>query len=128
MASIVLTNVVGNPQATLPESINISLSSKNVVVESLAATVKYIAFNNTPVTLTGNYQTLSAGGTTFRVDTAYNGIQFAVINKDNTSLIFTAVTGTGTAPSRAIYLAQTTTANDYNTVTFESLRLWNLNG
>lgn len=129
MASVVLTNNVGNPFATNPETLNLSLTSKNVVVETLGTNVKYVCFNNAPVTLTGNYQVLSASdGTKLRVDTAYKSVQFAIIYNDGRSSIFTAVTGTTGAANRVNYVTQTVVANNYETVYPEFARLWNLNG
>ena len=128
MALVQLTNVVGNPLATTPETINVSLTSKNVVVESFGSNEKYVAFNDAPVALTNNFQTVSANGTKLRIDTSYNGVTFAVINQDGSSSTFAAVTGTTDAASRAIYLPQSTTYNAFDTVTSEKLRLWNLNG
>ena len=57
--------------------------------------------------------------TTFRVDRAYNGVQFALQRADRSSSIFTCVTGTGT---------QTLADNGFDSVSPEALRLWNLNG
>jgi hypothetical protein len=129
MASIVLTNSVGNPFATNPETLNLSLTSKGVVVETLGTNVRFVCFNDAPVALTTNYQVISAtDGTKLRVDTAYKNVQFGIIYNDGRSNIFTAVTGTTGAANRANYVPQTTTNNDYFTVYPEFARLWNLNG
>lgn len=128
MALLQLSNIVGNPSATTPESMHVSLSSKNVVVESFGSNEKYVAFNNAPVALTNNFQTISANNTKLRIDTAYNGVNFAVINNNGSSSTFTALTGTTGAASRNIYLAQSTNYNAFDTVTSEKSRLWNLNG
>lgn len=80
--------------------------------------VRGIAFNalTSPASGTGSFATLSAAtGTTFRVDRAYNGRTFAVIYTDNTSTLFTVVTGTGTT-------AQSLTANGFDTVIPETRR------
>lgn len=74
--------------------------------------VRGIAFNalTSPASGTGLFATLSAAtGTTFRVDRAYNGQTFAVIYTDNTSTLFTVVTGATTT-------AQSLTANGFDTV------------
>jgi hypothetical protein len=82
-----------------------------------AKTVEGIAFNTLafPGSGTGQFVTLSAAsGTSFRVDRAYNGSQFAVIYSDGTSSLFTCTTGTS---------AQTVTFNDYETGYPEIARL-----
>lgn len=88
-------------------------------VASLSAKqVRGIAFNalTSPASGTGDFATLSAAtGTTFRVDRAYNGSTFAVIYTDNSSTIFTCVTGTA---------AQSLTANGFDSVTPEVRRLF----
>lgn len=88
----------------------------NVVALS-AKQVRGIAFNalTSPTSGTGIKASLSAfSGTTFNVDRAYNGTTFAVVYTDNTSTIFTCVTGTA---------QQTLTANGSDTVTPELRRL-----
>jgi hypothetical protein len=87
-------------------------------VASLSAKqVRGLAFNalTSPASGTGAWSvTLSAAtGTTFRVDRAYNGQTFAVIYTDNTSTLFTVVTGTA---------AQSLTANGFDTVIPETRR------
>lgn len=82
-----------------------------------AKQVEGIAFNTltSPASGTGLFATLSAAtGTTFRVDRAYNGAQFAVIYKDGTSSLFTCATGTA---------AQTLTFNNDETGFPEITRL-----
>jgi hypothetical protein len=91
---------------------NASLSAKQV---------RGIAFNalTSPASgAAGAFATLSAAtGTTLRVNSAYNGSTFAVIYTDNSSTLFTCVTGTGTT-------AQTLTANGFDSVTPEVRRLF----
>jgi hypothetical protein len=85
-----------------------------------AKQVRGIAFNalTSPASGTGIFATLSAhSGTTLRVDRAYNGSTFAVIYTDNSSALFTCITGVGT-PS------QTLTANGFDSVTPEIRRLF----
>jgi hypothetical protein len=84
-----------------------------------AKQVRGITFNalTSPASGTGLFSTLSAAtGTTLRVDRAYNGTTFAVIYTDNTSSLFTCVTGAGTT-------SQSLTSNGYDTVTPEIRRL-----
>ena len=64
-----------------------------------AKRVEGLAFNTllssavSPASGTGSFVTLSAAtGTTFRVDRAHNGTQFAVIYTDGTSSLFTCAT------------------------------------
>jgi hypothetical protein len=84
-----------------------------------AKQVRGIAFNalTSPASgAAGAFATLSAAtGTTFRVNRAYNGSTFAVIYTDNSSALFTCITGTA---------AQTLTANDFDSVTPEVRRLF----
>ena len=86
-----------------------------------AKQVEGIAFNTltSPASGTGSFSgTLSAAtGTTFRVDRAHNGAQFAVIYKDGTSSLFTCATAT-VAPA-----AQTLTFNNDETGFPEITRL-----
>jgi hypothetical protein len=88
---------------------NAALSSKQV---------EGIAFNalTSPASGTGSFSdTLSAAtGTTFRVDSAYNGSTFAVIYTDRSSALFTCLTGT---------TAQSLTANNFDTTIPEFRRL-----
>lgn len=79
--------------------------------------VEGIAFNTltSPASGTGVFVTLSAAtGTTFRVDRAHNGAQFAVIYSDGTSSLFTCATATA---------AQTLTFNNDETGFPEITRL-----
>lgn len=82
-----------------------------------AKRVEGIAFNTLTGTAsgTGSFATLSAAtGTTFRVDRAHNGSQFAVIYTDGTSSLFTCATATA---------AQTLTFNNDETGFPEITRL-----
>ena len=82
-----------------------------------AKQVQGIAFNSliSPASGTGVFVTLSAAtGTTFRVDRAYNGRQFAIIYTDRTSSLFTCATAT---------VAQTITYNSAETSYPEISRL-----
>lgn len=79
-----------------------------------------LAFSNAPVALTTTLVNLT-GSTpsswTAKVDQAYNGVLFAIVNKDRSSSIFTSNTALAT---------QTVTDNGYNTVTGEIRRLSHL--
>ena len=134
MAQIRFTNTLANPASTTPETLNVSLTSKGVVLETLGANVKYLVFQDTARALTTNYQTLSTpAGTKFRADTAYKDVQFGVIFADNSSTIFTLVTAntpTGTLDAnRTLYVLQTVASNAYDSQSLADFqRLWSLNG
>jgi len=130
MPQIQFINTLANPASTTPETLNVSLTSKGAVLEQLGTNVKFLVFQDTPRALTTNYQTLSKPeGTKFRADTAYSGIQFGVIFKDNSSTIFTLVTGGTNAANRVTYVLQTVTSNGYDSQSLADFqRLWNLNG
>lgn len=117
MASIVLNTNLGNPNATNPKSLILSLSGSGVDVFSLGTGVRLVAFNaKKPLTSTTAILSVFPG-TQIRVDAAYNGSTFAIVKSDNTSSLFTCVTGT---------VVQSLTSNGYNTLTPERQRLWNL--
>jgi len=117
MASIVLNKNLGDPNATNPKSLILSLSGSGVDVFSLGTGVKYLAFNAvTPLNSVTAILSVFPG-TQFRVDTAYNTKTFAIVNSDNTSSLFTCATAT---------TVQTLTSNGYNTLIPEKQRLWNL--
>jgi hypothetical protein len=127
MASLIFPNQVSNPTATYPESINLSLSSKGVVAETLGTNVDAVYFFDTTRSLAGGtnfFRLSSSDGTKLRVDNAYTGVQFAIHFKDNNlSNVFFATSATGT-----VYSTQTTTSNGLDSVGPDDLRLWNLNG
>ncbi len=84
--------------------------------------VRGIAFNTllssavSPASGTGSFATLSAfSGTTFRVDRAYNGGTMALLFTDESSSLFTVLTGT---------TQQSLTANGFDTSFPEIKRLW----
>ena len=130
MPQIQFTNTLADPASTTPETLNVSLTSKGVVLEQLGSNVKFLVFQDTPSALTTNYQTLSTPeGTKFRADTAYRGAQFGVIFNDNSSTIFTLVTGGTNAANRVTYVLQTVTSNAYDSQSLADFqRLLNLNG
>lgn len=91
-----------NPDMTATN--NYSLSAAGVALHIVGSNVESVAFNNAPVALTGQLATLSANtvasgvvgadSVRLRVDSAYNGVQFAIIYKNRTSSLFTAATAT----------------------------------
>ena len=91
---------------------NAALSSKRV---------EGIAFNalTSPASGSGVFSgTLSAAtGTTFRVDSRYNGSTFAVIFTDRSSMLFTCLT------ANAAPLGQSLSANNFDTMIPEFRRL-----
>jgi len=119
MPSTVFSNQVANPNATDPTSLNLSLTSNGVTIDSFGNQVNSILFNDTSKTLTGILVGLTVNGCTIRVDQAYNDVQFAVLSANGASTLFTCVTSTA---------AQTGTFNGFDTVGPEKIRMWNLNG
>ena len=85
-----------------------------------AKNVRGIVFNTltSPESGTGAFASLSAySGTSFRVDTSYNGQTMGLIYDDGSSTIFTVVTGATTTK-------QSLTANGFDTAYPEVKRLW----
>ena len=130
MASIVFSFQVAEPTASNPTSLNLSKSAFDaagsflgVNLVTLGSTAQSLLFQAATRALTNTYAILTGSldgvNTTFRVDRAYNGVQFALQRADRSSSIFTCVTGVGT---------QTLANNGFDSVSPESLRLWNLNG
>lgn len=123
MASIVFSNIVANPNATLPTSLNLSLTSNGVDLQTVGSNVKALVFNAvaTPSGTTTTYAVTANGiKTTFRASNSYDTKAFALVLNNNTSYTFTL--------DQANPIDQTLTFNNYDTITPESLRLWNLNG
>ena len=119
MASLVFSNQVANSTATDPVSLNLSLTSKNVIWETRAWNAVSIFFNDAPVALTNSYANISVQGNTLKIDEAYNGVLFAVVSANGFSSYFTANTGIST---------QTAAYNGLDSVGPEKIRKWNLNG
>ena len=119
MPSTVLLNTVANPLAILPTSLNLSLTSKGVTIDSFGNQVSSILFDDTTKALTNILVGLTVHGCSIRVDRAYDGVQFAVLSANGASTLFTCVTSTA---------AQTGTFNGFDTVGSEKLRIANLNG
>ena len=102
-------NQVLSAYGLTPLNLNWSLSStgtyKTVQLLSVGTVagkaVQGVIFNTllssaySPASGTGTFATLSAfSGTTFRVDAAYNGQQMGILNVDDSTSLFTVVTGT----------------------------------
>lgn len=130
MASISFTYQVADPAATTPTSLNLSKSAVDaagsflgVNLITIGSTAQSLLFQAAANGLTSTYAVLSGSldgvNTSFRVDKAYHGAQFALQRADDSSSIFTCATGTA---------AQTLTDNGFDSVSPESRRLWNLNG
>ena len=130
MPSIVFTYQVAEPTASNPTSLNLSKSAFDaagnflgVNLVTLGSTAQSLLFQAATRTLTNTYAILTGSldgvNTTFRVDRAYNGVQFSLQRANRSSSIFTCVTGTG---------AQTLADNGFDSVSSEARRLWNLNG
>lgn len=119
MATIVFSNQVADPAATLPTSLNLSLTSNGVDLQTLGSNAKSLLFNAVSP-LAGSTTTCSVTAnsvkTVFRVDNNYNGGVFALQLNDGTSYTFTLATATPNA--------QTLTFNDYDSVSPEKLRKW----
>ena len=103
------SNQVLSAYGVRPFNLNWSLSSTGTfkTVELLTVgtvagkPVQGVIFNTllssaySPASGTGTFATLSAAiGTTFRVDAAYNGQQMGILNTDDSTSLFTVVTGT----------------------------------
>jgi hypothetical protein len=121
MPVISFNNQVLSSFSTNPSNLSWSLSStgqwKTVELLTTGTTaskaVRGIAFNTllssavSPASGTGSFATLSAfSGTTLRVNSAYNGQTMAVVFTDDSSSLFTVITGTA---------QQTLTANGFDT-------------
>ena len=123
MPSLVLSNLVANPNATSPTSLNLSLTSNGVDLQIVGSNVKALAFNAaSSLDNSTTVYSVTANGikTTFRADNAYNETDFALILNDGSSFTFEL---DQSSPN-----GQTLTNNGFDTVTSEQLRLWNLNG
>lgn len=131
MAILSFPNQVLDPTSVNPPYIptqNYSLSAKGVDLVSSGSNIELVAFNDTTISLTNAYTTLSANkisstsanAVTLRVDQAYNGVQFSVIYKDRSSSLFTAATATQ-SPN-----GQTLTDNGFESVSPNLRRLVNL--
>ena len=107
---------------------NYSVSTVGVEAVSLGSNVELVAFNQSTLPLTTVYAILSANATPgdsnnaalLRVNSAYNGVQFAVVYRNRSSSLFTAATA-NQSPT-----GQTLTDNGFETVSPNVRRLVNL--
>jgi len=123
MALIVFSNIVADPNATNPGSLNLTTQNNGVSATSFGANANAILFNAED-TQTGNniIQFLINGVTTAaRVADSYNGKTFAVLLKDNNDS-FTYTINT------AQTIQTVSASNGFDSISPEKLRLWNLNG
>jgi len=118
MPSYVFDFEVSNPLATNPNSLNASLTSNSVTVDTFGTNANALLFEPATTLLNGVLVSLTVNGTTLRVDTAYHGSLFAIASGRETS-VFTVNSGSA---------AQTATYNGFDSVGPEDRRLWNLNG
>jgi len=118
MPSTVYSYQVSNPLATVPNSLNLSLTSNSVTVDVFGTNSTALVFNAATTALNGVLVSLTVNGTQFRVDTAYHNSTFAILTGRESS-IFTCNSGS---------TAQTATFNGFDSVGPEAKRLWNLNG
>ena len=126
MPAISFSSQLGNPNATFPSSLIVSLSGVGIDIIALGTNnfgrnVKYIAYNPLSIgsLLSATFNLSAFPGTIARVDRAYNNQTFGVIYDDNTSSLFTLVT------AASGFNRQTLTANDSTTYP-EWRRLYNL--
>ena len=131
MAIIGFDNQVLSAFGQSPSNLSWSLSSAGTyktvelltVGTSAGKQVYGLAFNTlaAPGSGTGSFAILSAsGGTSFRVDRAYNGQTMAILFTDESSSLFTCLTASGITTSQSL------TANAFDTSYPEVKRLWHL--
>ena len=133
MAILSFPNQVLNPDNFDPDMIatnNYSLSTAGVALHIVGSNVESVAFNAPRIGLTGTLVTLSANTVAsgvvgqnsirLRLDSAYDGVQFAIIYKDRTSSLFTCNSAT-TSPA-----LQTLTNNGNESVSPNIRRLSHL--
>jgi len=122
MALIVFSNIVADPNATNPGSLNLTTKNNGVTAVSFGSNAKAILFNAEP-TITGsnNCNFLVNGATTqARFANTYNGDTVALLLNNGESYSYTLNTS---------QLIQTASAyNGFDSISPEKLRLWNLNG
>jgi len=119
MPSKVFLNIVADPAATSPTSLNLNLNNNGVTVNDLNGAYA-VLFNRSDVgSLVGSTTniTITVGAIVvdIDVDNAYNTKQMAVQLKNGSSYLFTVNTGT---------TAQTSTFNGFDSVSPEKIRKW----
>jgi len=122
MASKVFLNIVADPNATIPVSLNLNLDNNGVTVNALDG-AKAVLFNRGDIVLDASTTniTIDVNAITvdIDVDDAYDGTEMAVLLDSGESFVFTVDIST---------TAQTAASNGFDSVSSEKLRLWNLNG
>jgi len=122
MASKVFLNIVADPNATIPVSLNLNLDNNGVTVNALDG-AKAVLFNRGDIVLDASTTniTIDVNAITvdIDVDDAYDGTEMAVLLNSGESFVFTVDIST---------TAQTAVSNGFDSVSSEKLRLWNLNG
>jgi hypothetical protein len=123
MALRVFSNIVADPNATNPGSLNLTTKNNGVTATSFGANANAILFN-AETTQTGNnvIQFLINGVTTAaQFASSYNGKTVAVLLKNGN--------GSYTYTLNTAQTVQTASAdNGFESISPEKLRLWNLNG
>jgi len=122
MASKVFLNIVADPNATIPVSLNLNIDNNGVTVNALDG-AKAVLFNRGDIVLDASTTniTIDVNAITvdIDVDDAYDGTEMAVLLNSGESFVFTVDIST---------TAQTAVSNGFDSVSSEKLRLWNLNG
>ena len=123
MALRVFSNIVADPNATNPGSLNLTTQNNGVSATGFGANANAILFN-AETTQTGNNVItflINGASTGARVASSYNGKTFAVLLKDGG--------GSFTYTINTAQTIQTASANNgFESISPEKLRLWNLNG
>ena len=122
MPSIVFSNIVADPAASNPESLNLTTKNNGVTAVSFGSNAKAILFNAESVQTGENSVQFLVGGqtTAARFASSYNGETVALLLNNGESFTYTLNTS---------QLIQTASANNgFDSVSTEKLRLWNLNG
>jgi len=122
MPSIVFSNIVADPAASNPESLNLTTKNNGVTAVSFGSNAKAILFNaESTQTGSNNCNFLVNGATTqAKFASSYNGKTVALLLNNGESFTYTLNTS---------QLVQTASANNsFDSVGPEKQRLWNLNG
>jgi hypothetical protein len=124
MALYNFKNQVGNGSASFPANLGLALSASNVTIDTFGANVIALLFDDASIALTNQYAALTFGGTSFRVDRAYNGTRMALLSSNliqGLATLFTCATGTAAQTATAGAIGVPVASPDW-------IRLWNLNG
>jgi hypothetical protein len=122
MALTIFSNIVADPTAQFPEAINLNTTNNGVTATSLGSNAKAILFNAKTTTATYNNLQFLVNGvtTTFTVANEYNGETFALLLNSGDSFTYTINTASA--------LQKLSAYNDFDSISTEKTRLWNLNG